>query len=422
MRTQPGEKGGSFDSIIFRYEREEGFKKSRAIEEEFRLNPLAHTARDACVASAYIKRHEYAVSTFGRVECFVLEVCPEDGWAQYLGTVKAELEKPAESRVKLEFKAPGPMLVMLWSCVMRGEKDKNNNDLLKLHNEQLDESDMVSGYNKAASIKTTLAKLSGTYPYFGAAQDAHKSMDLTGAMMRWKQVDTEISADSFDIATDMSKCWMGLVTSSWSNGDQLRYWSMLLVTISIFGRVSCMTTHAPIWETVELPVDPGEWDKDGLPKWIEIALLNWKSRRASRVGHRYGMKLFRNYLDPRFCPVTFLILWQRYSGLTTGKLWGNVTHAMWKGRLMTMLQNFMGKPNLSGHSPRRTAAEWAGRCGDKGLGTRNAGRWKSWVTMMRYVGQGTSIADSYATTVDPIFKTWVFKPITSAGVGNQDDM
>ncbi|KAJ1452651.1 hypothetical protein M885DRAFT_568449 [Pelagophyceae sp. CCMP2097] len=49
---------------------------------------------------------------------------------------------------------------------------------------------------------------------------------------------------------------------------------------------------------------------------------------------------------------------------------------------------------------------WAGRCGDLGIGCRNAGRWRSW----------THFID------DPIFTTWVFKAITTAGLNSDDSM
>ncbi|KAJ1446423.1 hypothetical protein M885DRAFT_625270 [Pelagophyceae sp. CCMP2097] len=71
-----------------------------------------------------------------------------------------------------------------------------------------------------------------------------------------------------------------------------------------------------------------------------------------------------------------------------------------------ILRVFMGIKGASSHSIRRAAAQWAGRCGDLGIGCRNAGRWRSWTHFMTYIGQGATKNNEHPPGQDPIFTTW----------------
>ncbi|KAJ1446647.1 hypothetical protein M885DRAFT_577308 [Pelagophyceae sp. CCMP2097] len=181
------------------------------------------------------------------------------------------------------------------------------------------------------------------------------------------------------------------------------------------GRASDMTTYGPTVEDMELPKGH-QWDKDGLPQWIIIGLRNWKSRAKKNVGVRYGIKLHRNYLDSRFCPVKWLLAWLRISGIKSGPIFGNVTIGTYHKNINHILRIFMGLDGGSSHSVRRSAAQWVGRSLVDGIGCRNAGRWRSWEHMMTYVAQGAKEALEWQGTTDPLFRTWVFKPVTSAGL------
>ena len=47
---------------------------------------------------------------------------------------------------------------------------------------------------------------------------------------------------------------------------------MLLVSICLMGRASCMTTYCPTVENIRLPAKK-KWDKDGLPHYIELGMM-----------------------------------------------------------------------------------------------------------------------------------------------------
>ena len=53
---------------------------------------------------------------------------------------------------------------------------------------------------------------------------------------------------------------------------------MLLISICIMARASCITQFCPDMETLKLPKER-HWDKDGLPKYLIFSMVNWKSRK-----------------------------------------------------------------------------------------------------------------------------------------------
>ena len=68
-------------------------------------------------------------------------------------------------------------------------------------------------------------------------------------------------------------------------------------------------------------------------------------------------------------------------------------------------------------SIRRSAAQWAGRCGAHLVHPRNTGRWKSIEMLAKYMGHGVDWRAKLESGggTDPIFSVWVYKPSTTAG-------
>ena len=108
-------------------------------------------------------------------------------------------------------------------------------------------------------------------------------------------------------------------------------WAMLLIQLILFGRASCMTEFCPNMLDVELPAAEAQWDADGLPKYIIIGMRAWKWRTACNrcncpsdkkctCGNVYKMMVFRNCLDPRFCPVFWFLTWISYSHIESGPI------------------------------------------------------------------------------------------------------
>ena len=166
------------------------------------------------------------------------------------------------------------------------------------------------------------------------------------------------------------------------------------------------------------------------------------------------MKIRRNYLDPTYCPVLWLMvyfahtkhddedgpIWRKTNGdRITPESWTGMTNYLFVEAGIRMRgvpeDPETGEParrasGCSNHSIRRSAAQWAGRCGAREMDVRNAGRWRSMVVLAKYMAQGAMERDAYedladdvdGQELDPIFRMFVFKKATSAAVGGQDIM
>jgi hypothetical protein len=233
---------------------------------------------------------------------------------------------------------------------------------------------------------------------------------------------------------------------------------MFLTAMCIMARASCITTHCPKLEDIKLPPSR-HWDKDGLPKYVILGLRNWKSRKKENAGKLYPVKIHRNYLDPTYCPVFWLLMYLKHSQNTQGAVFQdddaarkgqNLTDTQWIG----MTDHWFGAAGLrvngrgavqagadgntkhapavpfsgcTNHSIRRSAAQWAGRCGAREIDVRNAGRWRSMQILAKYMAQGAIQREDYeddedGPKEDPIFGMFVFKKVTRASEAGQDIM
>lgn len=413
-KTSVNEKGVSMDSRILRMGREWGFVHSAEDARELEIEVIQKTVENTTKDMANTVSHNQdKVSALANLECFALATMRPHYWCVYLEEIDAEFAKPEGERRVLPFKGVPHFIALAYAKTMRGVQDAKGNQLGK---------DDYSGHMlKNSTIKTRLANIAGIMKKFGESGDSLYSPQLTSCMAEWADEDETVQAPAFDMHKDMMKAFDGMTAAKWTSYDKLRYWSLLLVQICCMGRTSCMTEYAPTLEDISLPAAAEMWDTDGLPKYINVGWRDWKSRKKSSKNKLYNIMLWRNHLDPRFCPVTWLMCWIKYSGLKSGKVWGAMCSDLWT-RKLAMFYGFMGKPECTPHSIRRTAAQWAARCGDMGWGPRNAGRWRNWGTVMIYIAQGSAQARNYPEGKDPILTTWFFKPVTSGGDGEQDDM
>ena len=247
--------------------------------------------------------------------------------------------------------------------------------------------------------------------------------------------DGEDAAEAFDVEKDMKTMW-GHVWSlaGWNKLWRMQVWTMLLVGICIFARASELCEFCPTFEDTSLPESGAQWDSDGLPKYIEVALREWKTRTTCHMGKKYKMRLWRNYLDPRFCPVTWLVTWLHYSDIRNCPLFQSFeggrpsgTHmstTQWTGatgRLFTAaglyepghytegVEEEMGEwvpaAGVTNHGIRRSACQWAGRCGADSLDVSNGSRHKTLTELAKYMGQGAKMRSQYTEDAgsDPIF-------------------
>jgi len=145
------------------------------------------------------------------------------------------------------------------------------------------------------------------------------------------------------------------------------------------------------------------------------------------------MRIHRNYVDQRFCPVFWLLLYLKYAGHTDGPVFrgdrgGNISADMWRAVTNHLFYhasvNHGFQKGCTNHSIRRSSAQWAARCGATEMEIRNAGRWRCMEVLARYLTQGYQQRSEFNQEgeEDPIIRVWVFHRVTVANVDGQDIM
>ena len=415
------------DSRVHRYEREHGFSKPD--QAEIDADSVAQETQDVLRgAMPGGNGHQTRVQKWSMFERYVLMRHSKSLYAKFL----FECEKVDTAAARLAFVAPPPHLVTCYAVYLRyGDTAQNSTGTRDKHGN---------------SIKTYVSAITGTCYEFGVSDPPHaKNKQLRDNMNEWVDADEVASAAAFDMATDLPKLYASCWSMAASQQRRLKAWTMFLYAISIMGRASDVTTFcADVKTGIRLPEAAHEWDADGLPSYIEVAHLNWKWRRKANVGKKYWLKLHRNYLDSRFCVVFHLLMYLHYFEIERGPIfqngkgdamspscWETMTNHIFKGAgLYTPCHTdednvHHEKSGCTNHSIRRTAAQWAGRCGAKEVDVRNAGRWKTMEELAKYMAQGhvdKATAQRKANGEDPIRKIWWFQPVTEGGICGKDQM
>ena len=214
--------------------------------------------------------------------------------------------------------------------------------------------------------------------------------------------------------------------------------TMFLMYCACIGRASLFTRFCPLVEDIELSE---EMDVDGYPQWIVLMIRYWKGN-ADGKRRPQRLKIFRNYIDVRFCPIVNLFLWLKLYDITSGPIFpacnslftaiqkdahGNTffnTPGWWENQLKKLFV-FTGGQLIActSHSIRKSCTIWAIRSGYESLFIRLVGRWSSTSdSFMEYVQQGIDEkADMFNSgATDPIYLIWVFQTHHYKGVLSQD--
>ena len=235
-------------------------------------------------------------------------------------------------------------------------------------------------------------------------------------------------------------------TAMYYNGNKLcsslrvtRDWVMFLMTWIMFARPSEIFHFCPSVESISIPMGV-RVDRDGLPPFLLMDLLQWKNRAISKG--QYQIRIVRNYLNAKFCPVFWILYWLSISSLRCGPI---VTKLISKDkavpvstrRVMTDKAMFVyeddnhkttaitqpimekvflkafkscGYPSATMYTIRKTATMWGARCGAKQYSLLATGRWRSASNHFQsYVKAGCSDADRFDDkSMDPVRKIWVY--------------
>ena len=352
-----------------------------------------------------IKSHAQRVDNFSYFELYCLVHHGESYWSKWLLSLKSN-----DNFIdRVVFMAPTCGLVTAYATHLRYKKK-----------------------HKGGTIRVYIGAISATCREFGV-EDSPTS-EIKPQVVDWENTDGNASAPSFNFVQEMPRlfaaCWSMI---GWQNDKKIQCWTMFLIAMSIFARASDLTIYCPLIEDMELPPER-LWDCDGYPQWIELGLRDWKWRSTHNKGKRYGLRLHRNYVDARFCPVTWLLFWLSHKKLTKGPIFQKpngkyMTETMWTGMtdrlfLATSLYDPETKEGCTNHSIRRTGVQWAGRCWLNPIDAKNTGRWKTMQEMGKYFGQGSVDKEKAMEGAmhDPILSMWVWKPNTVASFDGRDMM
>jgi len=407
--VKQGTKGSLPDSYLHRYAREVGFAKGAADNRDIegsaavasamrRLdsdtsdlvgNRIKSQADFECWAMKRGQGTEYATFLEGLQQCFDSE-----------GNEKRDSENAEYP--KLTFVPPSAAAVTTWLYYLR--------DIRKLAH------DTISG---------TLAGLSSVNgQYAGSSIDRSTLRDLLNS---WDAHDTitgrKKQAPAFDMRFDLPKIYRAVFTiKKYTALARVTMWVTILVMISIMGRGSCMSDYSPLIEEVEYPSESGGYDTDGFPKYLYIPWRNWKGRKRA-VGEKYFLVVHRNYTDPRFCPVFWMLkmftMRKECGQPLTGKLFPYADSKSLRSKLKKIFIH-AGMKEFSSHSFRRTAAQWAAQCGADWRTIVDVGRWSDFNEARKYIGQGRSdhkrlIAENDGK--DPIGHVWFFRTFVKGSDG-----
>lgn len=428
-------KGRIADSWVHRFHNAIGFCNN---DDETSSNTMAAEAR------AHFKRHKVGenksqnqtVERWARVERFFMANF-SNGYGGWLLSLDIEC---TTSTGPITFKAPNVSEVVTFIYHLRG-------------------SDQERPLHQAGTIKAYLASITSVCAKFGVISPC-ASKEITDIMKTFVDQDGYETSASFNFTDDLPTLWASIwYISYWNPSKMVMVWTMFLVSICMMGRASDITTFCPMCEHIKLPPahlwKTADGRADGLPPYITISLMDWKWRRRCNKNKPYAIKLHRNFLDSRFCPVFWLLFYLADSGITSGPLFQDMKDGKYTGkalspdqwvrmttRLFTVaglyvpagkLGTFTGDDSDSSHSKpqgctnhsiRKSALQWAGRCLAVPIDAKNNGRWKSWDVMARYFGQGVAQRAEYTEggRKDPIFKMWVWKPVTTPGHDGRDQM
>ena len=257
-------------------------------------------------------------------------------------------------------------------------------------------------------------------------------------------------AESFDYATDLEPLYEANFTdNSKSYLEKIRDWLTILLMVVLILRASEVCCEfVPVMESVSHPQQAEGWGSDNIPSVLMLKLHDWKGKKADE--DPLTLNLHRNSVDQRFCPVFYMLLWTKLSGIRQGpiitdlpggigkqivpqphrqiemnfsggcrKVWvtekGGMVGMKWSmmERMLMKVCSRAGFPQARTHSFRKSSAKWAARCGASDSVIMATGRWKTNSNhFSKYMQEGRNEAQKYLSLgkPDPIRKVLVFKP------------
>lgn len=318
-----------FFCCLFRYDREVGFARADHAEEQSdeRFGEMRQRKRSSDLGK--IKSHPKRVKQFAIFERFCLEVFPNQEWSKWLLSLEVESAIPptaddlAHKKLSAaDFKPPPLVLIEAFVDHLRRE-DQNAGGT-------------IGEKKTGGTIRVYVGAIGATCREMKCMSPPTDDPDLQVIISKYEDLDGHKESPTFDMVMYMPLIYTAVFNMrGWSFEYMLMSWTMILVAMCLMARAADITTYCPTIEDIELPVSENLWDVDGLPAWIDLGLRDWKWRSTKNKGKRYSIRCHRNYVDQRFCPVYFILLWLSYTGLTTGPLFQKKKNQKFTGQVLS---------------------------------------------------------------------------------------
>ena len=395
------------DSIVARYARVKGFKGIQADADFDRAHPEAEAAsRRARSATHILEAWVDVLRKHAIFERFMLTAFPDSEYSAWLGRCRdLGVESDGSSLTFMP-----PLSTHLTSFM----------DLY--HTKKGDPTDfggLVGRGCKGTYIKSVFDAVHTLCAQNDCKDRPAAQISLSNSIKKAKRQEVQKRAPGFDFAEELPKFFSAVFNMArWSAMAKIKNWAWILFAISVVGRASDVTIYCPNIEDTKFPEHSTYYDSDGLPKFLDVAFTNWKKRAPKYIGTKYYNRIHRNYLDTRFCPVSWLTLFVKYSKRRRGPYFvpeGGDRFKTSQPFVLMVMRVFqeVGLPDLTSHSLRRSTYQWAGRCNGQEskmkLTARHTGNTNCFV---RYLADGYENHTGFeeAGLPDPIEKMWVWKP------------
>ena len=162
---------------------------------------------------------------------------------------------------------------------------------------------------------------------------------------------------------------------------------------------------------MQFPEHENDYLPDGTPRYVTVIMTHWKSRPKWHKEQipEYRLRIYANHVDSRFCPLTWLFIHWDTENLSTGPIVASSSESTYRTSIKKLFE-YCGFECTS-HSLRRSAAQWARRCGADWTTIRNVGRWVSYINVLIYIADGEAharVAIRNNNGIDPVLSYWIF--------------
>lgn len=175
----------------------------------------------------------------------------------------------------------------------------------------------------------------------------------------------------------------------------------------------------PLIENIK-PTEAAFFDTDGIPSVLNLGLHCWKARCKRRRQHIYYVQIHRNYVNPRYCAVSWLLLHLKEQGKLTGPLFQSadgvaISSNVWKATLGRWF-DLAGLCDKSSHSLRAGSIQSAARQNAKLWEVLAMSRSASTQRALVYFQEASArskaakLAVHGGSSFDPIYGITVWKP------------